>query len=222
MKDATDKVNLFSVNLGNVIKNMKAKREQVNRNITGLRGLMGALKGVRAAFISLGIGAVVVALGSLISYFTQTQRGIDKVRQATAGMNAVFSVLVERMAAAGEAVIGYGEILRDQIINRLTAIPRLFEAVMKGFDALKNRDLEGLKKAGKDAFDAMQSSITGVKIDEYGKTLNKLGDVATGVGKAFQGRGAKKRDSEAPAVEQGQREKPQRKIRRDITEDTER
>src|SRR5690625_8053033 len=97
---------------------------------------MGALKGVRAAFISLGIGAVVVALGSLISYFTQTQRGIDKVRQATAGMNAVVSVLVERMAAAGEALIGYGEVLRDQMINRLPAIPRLFEAAVKGVDAL--------------------------------------------------------------------------------------
>src|SRR5690625_6111721 len=103
----------------------------------------------------------VVTIESIITYSNQTQRGIDKVRQATAGMNAVFSVLVERMAAAGEALIGYGEILRDQIINRLTAIPRLFEAVMKGFDALKNRDLEGLKKAGEDAFDAMQSSITG-------------------------------------------------------------
>src|SRR5690625_6083562 len=61
LEDATDNVNLFGVKLGNVIKNLKAKREQVNRNITGLRGLMGALKGVRAAFISLGIGAVVVA-----------------------------------------------------------------------------------------------------------------------------------------------------------------
>lgn len=220
LEDATDNVNLFGVNLGNVIKNLKAKREQVNRNITGLRGLMGALKGVRAAFISLGIGAVVVALGSLISYFTQTQRGMDKVRQATAGMNAVFSVLVERMAAAGEALIGYGEILRDQIINRLTAIPRLFEAVMKGFDALKNRDLEGLKKAGKDAFDAMQSSITGVKIDEYGKTLNKLGDVATGVGKAFQGMGAQIRESVASAVELEQREQALRKMRRELTVDT--
>src|SRR5690625_6583394 len=120
---------------------------------------MGALKGVRAAFISLGIGAVVVALGSLISYFTQTQRGIDKVRQATAGVNAVFSVLVERMAAAGEALIGYGGILRDQFISRLTAIPRLVEAVMKCFVALKNRDVEGLMKTGEVSFAAMHSSF---------------------------------------------------------------
>src|SRR5690625_7079082 len=95
MEKGTGYGKFFRRNLGNVIKNLKAKREQVNRNITGLRGLMGALKGVRAAFISLGIGAVVVALGSLISYFTQTQRGIDKVRQATAGMNAVFSTSEE-------------------------------------------------------------------------------------------------------------------------------
>src|SRR5690625_7198644 len=59
-----------------------------------------------------------------------------------------------------------------------------------------------------------------MKIDEYSKTLNKLGDVATGEGKAFQGMGAQIRESVASAVELEQREQALRKMRRDLTVDT--
>ena len=50
---------------------------------------------IKAGLISTGIGAFVVAIGSLISYFTQTKRGSDKLKQALAALGAAVSVVVD-------------------------------------------------------------------------------------------------------------------------------
>lgn len=59
---------------------------------------------VKTAMASTGIGLLVVAVGTLISYFTQTQRGADKVKQAFAGISAAVSVIIDRVSGLGEAV----------------------------------------------------------------------------------------------------------------------
>lgn len=64
----------------------------------------GALKILKAALISTGIGALVVALGSLITYFTKTQRGADKVKTVMAGFKAIINVLIDRLSAFGEGI----------------------------------------------------------------------------------------------------------------------
>lgn len=66
--------------------------------------LTGALKLLKVALISTGIGAIVVALGSLVSYFTKTQRGADKVKQVMSGFKAVINVLIDRLSSFGEGL----------------------------------------------------------------------------------------------------------------------
>jgi len=63
-----------------------------------------ALKLFRLALISTGIGAIVVAVGSLITYFTQTQRGAESLKKVFASVGAVISVIVDRISAVGEAI----------------------------------------------------------------------------------------------------------------------
>jgi hypothetical protein len=62
-----------------------------------------ALKGLKVALAGTGIGAIVLALGGLVSFLTQTQRGLDSVSNATAGVGATFSVLIDRLSSVGEA-----------------------------------------------------------------------------------------------------------------------
>jgi hypothetical protein len=61
--------------------------------VTGLTGTLTGLKaslvGVRIALVATGIGAFVVIVGSLIAYFTQTERGAQKMRVAMAALGAV-------------------------------------------------------------------------------------------------------------------------------------
>lgn len=95
------------------------KAEQAVDNLTGgaiskfrglTKGIGGAVKGfktLRGAIISTGIGALVVALGTLITYFTNTQRGADLVSKAMDGIRAAFSVVTDRISILGESLIKF-------------------------------------------------------------------------------------------------------------------
>ena len=63
-----------------------------------------ALRGFKIALASTGIGAIIIAIGGLISLFTSTQRGADKLGQATAGLGAAFEVLRDRLSGIGDGL----------------------------------------------------------------------------------------------------------------------
>lgn len=67
--------------------------------------LSAGLKILKIALISTGIGAIIVALGSLIAYFTKTQKGIEAVSRVTAALGAAFNVIIDRIAKFGGAII---------------------------------------------------------------------------------------------------------------------
>ena len=53
--------------------------------VGGIKNLAGGFKSLRAAIISTGIGALVIALTSLATFFTKTQRGAEMLEKAQAG-----------------------------------------------------------------------------------------------------------------------------------------
>ena len=59
---------------------------------------------IKAGLISTGIGAFVVAIGSLVTFFTNTKRGADKLSQTFTAMGAVVDVLTDRISKVGEAI----------------------------------------------------------------------------------------------------------------------
>ena len=78
--------------------------------ITGFRGLKGGLvnavkgfKNLRVAIAATGIGALVLAVGSLVTFFTKTQRGADLLKKAMDGLGAAIAVLTDRASSVGEA-----------------------------------------------------------------------------------------------------------------------
>ena len=66
--------------------------------------LTGALKIFKIALISTGVGALVVALGSLVAWFSKTQEGIDFVNKALAGFSAGVDVIIDRLSTFGGAL----------------------------------------------------------------------------------------------------------------------
>nr|DAN89880.1 MAG TPA: protein of unknown function (DUF5401) [Caudoviricetes sp.] len=64
-----------------------------------------ALKVLKLALISTGIGVIVVALGTLISYLTRTQKGTEMLSKAMAAVGAVIDVIIDRAAKLGSALI---------------------------------------------------------------------------------------------------------------------
>jgi len=105
---------------------------------------------VKAGIMSTGIGALLIAVTSLVIYLTNTKRGADKLSQAFAGISAVANVLTDRLSKVGEA-ISYvfsgefrkaGEALKgtfsgiaDEIEREVTAMVELEERTQRLRDA---------------------------------------------------------------------------------------
>lgn len=80
--------------------------------VDGVKGLKNmkitssaTFKAIKIGIASTGIGLLVLALGSLVTYFTQTQKGADKLKQAFAGIGATISVLVDRLSTFGSGLL---------------------------------------------------------------------------------------------------------------------
>ncbi len=106
--------------------NVKSNIGDVSKDAAGLAGefkIMGlSLNSVKAGFVSAGraakasfatmkagimstgIGALVIAVGSLVTFFTSTKRGADQLQQAFTAVGAVVSVLTDRISKVGEAI----------------------------------------------------------------------------------------------------------------------
>lgn len=93
------------------------------------------LKAFKFALIATGIGAIIVALGSLISFFTKTQRGVEIVNKAMAGLRAAIDVIIDRISLFGEAIL---LIFTDP----LAAIDKMSEAFSGLGDEIKREATE--------------------------------------------------------------------------------
>lgn len=69
------------------------------------KGVQTFIKGLnltKVAIIGTGIGALVVALGSVVTYFTQTKRGAELLQRVTGALGAVVAKLTDKVSALGE------------------------------------------------------------------------------------------------------------------------
>lgn len=98
------------------LKNITAGVKQATGSMQGMTtaqkaatvatsGLTAGMKILKVALISTGIGAIVVALGSLVAYFQRTQQGVEMASKAMAGLGAVIDVIIDRAGKLGKAFV---------------------------------------------------------------------------------------------------------------------
>tara|TARA_R100000734_G_C3318110_1_gene111920 strand:+ start:2734 stop:4191 length:1458 start_codon:yes stop_codon:yes gene_type:complete len=101
---------------------------------------------IRAGIMSTGIGALLIAVTSLISYFTNTKRGADKLAQAFTAMGAVVDVLKDRLSQVGEALSlvfsGKFREAGEALKGTFSGIADEVEREVKAMVALKKRTQE--------------------------------------------------------------------------------
>ena len=93
---AEDTIGNFKV-MGVSINGIKTS---IGKVIPLIKTMFGTIK---AGIMSTGIGALLIAFGSLATYFTSTQRGADKLKLALTGVSAAFNVIRDRISSVGEA-----------------------------------------------------------------------------------------------------------------------
>jgi hypothetical protein len=99
---------------------------QLQKFMGTYKGMSSAIKGttmaqklLNAAFIASGIGALVVLFGSLISYLTTTQEGMDKLRQVTMPVIQVFERLKGLLQTFGK---GLAQIVSGDVVGGFNSL----------------------------------------------------------------------------------------------------
>lgn len=101
---------------------------------------------LKVAIASTGIGLLVIALGSLISYLTTTQDGIDKVNKVLTPMRVIFEKLqgvVQNLG--GNLFKGLGELLNGDIKQGFSTIT---DGARQAGDELGKAFTEGIEQGG--------------------------------------------------------------------------
>jgi len=108
---AAGSLNIMGVNVGGVVNTLKKQKEglaamaaaQKASNVATGAGTK-ALRIFKIALAATGIGLVVVALGALVTFLTQTKRGVELTNRVMAGFKATLSVVTDRLSILGEAI----------------------------------------------------------------------------------------------------------------------
>ena len=143
MKSAARQTDIFGVNLGGAERVIKT----VNSGIGGTNKLLKVLK---IALASTGIGAILVALGSLVTFLTRSQRGLDLLNGVTAGVSATFDVLTDRVIQAGEGLVKFfqGDI-QGAVTSLRNSVTGIGEEIATEFQAARQlaNDLNEVRDA---------------------------------------------------------------------------
>lgn len=111
----------------------------------GKKGV-SAMSSLKGAIISSGIGVLVIAVVSLISYFTKTERGVQQLHKVMAALGAIVSTVVDTFIKIGETLAKVGGL----ILKVVTGQKSLGDAWKEG------------KEIAKDAIGDIKDQYTGL------------------------------------------------------------
>ena len=107
LKDAAGQLNIMGVNVGQVTTQFTQASRAVQATTGAIGGANKMLKLLRFAIIATGIGALVIALASVVSYFSRTREGGETIRVLFKQIGQVVNVLIERLTIAGKAIFDF-------------------------------------------------------------------------------------------------------------------
>jgi len=128
--------------------------------IKGAKTFVLGLKTMKGAMVATGVGALVVAVGSLVAYFTSTKKGAELLEIASASLGVVMGKLTDTLSGMGEIMVGiftdpvqsikdFGKFLKefvmDRVQNLMDGLGFLGSAVSKLF----KRDFAGAMEDAK-------------------------------------------------------------------------
>ena len=167
----------------------------------GLKSGVGGLKMLKTALISTGIGALVVAVGALVTNFQMSEKWSDRLRVASAALGGVFSVVSEaieslgdfllaawenpqiaidafsdKMATIWSVITGVGSLIKESFVLTLQTLKKWF--IQAGISATE------FFSAGFADTSGMEAALQSVK-DDIEETKNEIAEAANQVATPF-------------------------------------
>lgn len=181
--------------LGKSMREWSQSFGRVNTIINTNIKILGKFK---LALLGTGIGAIVVALGSMIAYLTKTQAGIDKVTKVTAQFGAAIRVIIDRFKKLGENLLNgnFFKKVGDRMVkfwkNPIKTIREDLKGLKDGFKEVKDEIAEEVKKTGElqNAKTKLRDLERQIRIEtaEQRKEIKRLNLIAEDTTKTYEER----------------------------------
>ena len=140
--------------------------------MSGIRGMITGMKSLKLAVISTGIGALLVAITSVVAYFEKTERGAQKLRVIMAVLGAVMDTVIDVAIKLGEALV-------EAVLNPQKAIEEFTELIKYYFlEFIPNaidKVINGFGLLGEAITKALKGDLTGA-LESAKKGTEQLAD----------------------------------------------
>ncbi len=145
----------------------------------GIKGATAGFKGLKGAIAATGLGALLIILTSLFSYFKNSEEGSRKLAIAMEALSIITGKLMDFFADLGEkivwaftspkeALMSFADAIKENIMNRFEGLLELIPALGS---AIKELFSGNFSEAGKIAADAVGKVVLGVE-----DITDKVGD----------------------------------------------
>ena len=215
-KELTNEFGVFGVTIGGIkdkfkdvakIMNNGLKQIVLQAQLAGVgfkKMFSGDIRGgaktlftvIKTGIAATGIGALVVAFASLLTYFTQTKKGSELMKRSMAGLGAVVKSLTNVVSGVGEALFNaftnpkqaiedLWEGIKTNLMNRLTGIIDGFKAVGKVIKGVFTLDWDAVAEGAKEYGHAIVQIATGYDTESQEEFLKNLMLIDDALGKTF-------------------------------------
>ena len=160
---------------------------------SSIKGVTAGFKGLKGAIMATGLGALLIAITSLVSYFKNSEEGSRKLAIAMEALGIITGKIMDFFSNLGEmivwaftnpkeALMNFVDLIKENIINRFEGLLELIPQLGKAINALFKGNFS---EAGKIATDAVGKVVLGVEdvtdkvadatesVIEFGKTVVK-------------------------------------------------
>jgi len=104
LKEAAGQTKIFGISLNQGAEAFSNIASAAGGSTKSVGLASKAMRVFKIALASTGIGALVVALGSMVTYLQRTQEGQEKLNKVLAQAGAVVDVILDRIAMLGKAI----------------------------------------------------------------------------------------------------------------------
>jgi hypothetical protein len=137
----------------------------------GIKGATAGFKGLKGAIAATGLGALLIILTSLFSYFKNSEEGSRKLAIAMEALGIITGKVMDFFAMLGEkimwaftspkeALMSFANAIKENIMNRFEGLLELIPALGS---AIKELFSGNFSEAGKIAADAVGKVVLGVE-----------------------------------------------------------
>tara|TARA_R110002051_G_scaffold88619_1_gene156003 strand:+ start:11591 stop:13645 length:2055 start_codon:yes stop_codon:yes gene_type:complete len=159
--DLTGSTNMLDRATGGMVTKLKQSK-------AAFGGMIKQLGAVKIAVIGTGIGALVIAVISLIQAFKRSEEGQEKWQRVMAIIGAVTNQVLDGFASLGEWLIGFPKMVKDAFMSPMKTI--------KSFGAGVKKFLSNPFKAIKDVIVSAKDAVVDL-VKETGEEMKAMDKV---------------------------------------------